>query len=132
MFSGWGYDLMARCDQGYLCCVCSEEVEQITESALYLRYVIGELDPEVLHLAPESHLQCTPTLSQFIADERFQPTAIVPESFAISSLDPDFVAQRRELVSRGYRRLWEIRESRARLQAVKDYPLSEVIKRWES
>jgi hypothetical protein len=123
---------MARCDQGYLCRMCGEEVDQITESALYLRYVIGEIDPEVLHLAPESHLKCTPTLSQFIVDTRFDATPSTSTHFAIENLDPDFVAHRRELVTRGYRRLWEIRESRARLQAVKDYPLPEVIERWQN
>ena len=123
---------MARCDQGYLCRVCGEEVEQITESTLYLRYVIGEIDPEVLHLAPESHLRCTPTLAQFIADERFEAIAPVEDAFAINSLDPDFAAQRQGLVTRGYRRLWEIREGRARLRAVNQYPLPEVIERWRT
>ena len=28
---------MARCDQGYLCDVCGQDVEAITESDLYLR-----------------------------------------------------------------------------------------------
>lgn len=121
---------MARCDQGYLCRVCGEEVEHITESTLYLRYVIGEIDPEVLHLAPESHLRCTPTLAQFITDVRFETIAPASDAFAIDSLDPDFVAQRKELVSRGYRRLWEIREGRARLRAVNQYPLPEAMKRW--
>jgi hypothetical protein len=123
---------MARCDQGYLCRVCGEEVEQITESTLYLRYVIGEIDPEVLHLVPESHLQCTPTLSQFIDDTRFEAIARVEDAFAIDSLDPDFAAQRKELVTRGYRRLWEIREGRARIRAVNQYPLPEVIERWRT
>jgi hypothetical protein len=98
---------MARCDQGYLCRVCGDEVDEITESSLYLRYVIGEIDPEVLHLAPESHLQCTPTLAQFIA-------------------------QRKELVTRGYQRLWEIRANRAHFRAVNQYPLPEIIDRWRT
>ena len=34
---------MARCDQGYLCEVCGAEVEEITESDLYLAYVLGEV-----------------------------------------------------------------------------------------
>jgi hypothetical protein len=123
---------MARCDQGYLCRVCGEEVDEITESALYLRYVIGEIDPEVLHLAPESHLKCTPTLAQFIADPRFEAVAPALGTFAIESLDPEFVAHRRELVTRGYCRLWEIQKSRARLRAVKDYPLPEVMERWQT
>ena len=41
---------MAKCEEGYLCEVCGGDVEAITDSDLYLRYVIGELDPEVLHM----------------------------------------------------------------------------------
>lgn len=123
---------MARCDQGYLCRVCGEEVEEITESALYLRFVIGEIDPEVLHLAPESHLRCTPTLAQFIADERFEAMPPPQGAFGIDSLDPGYVAQRTELVTRGFRRLWEIRKNRARIRAVNEYPLPEVVKRWRN
>ena len=36
-------ETMARCDQGYLCEVCGRDVEAITESDLYLRYVLGEV-----------------------------------------------------------------------------------------
>ena len=43
--------LMAKCDQGYLCEVCGHDVENMTDSDLYLRYVIGQLDPEMLHIA---------------------------------------------------------------------------------
>jgi hypothetical protein len=121
---------MARCDQGYLCRVCGDEVEEITESTLYLRYVIGEIDPEVLHLAPESHLRCHPTLAQFISDPRVGPLAPLASEFALSQLDPEYVTQRRELISRGYERLWEIRGARARIRTVQEYPLPEVIERW--
>ena len=43
---------MARCDQGYLCDVCGEEVESIRESDLYLRFVTGELSSNELLGAP--------------------------------------------------------------------------------
>jgi hypothetical protein len=40
---------MVACEQGYLCDVCGRDVEAITESDLYLRYVLGEVSlPEVL------------------------------------------------------------------------------------
>ena len=39
---------MAKCEEGYLCDVCGKDVEQLTDSDLYLRYVIGMLDPETL------------------------------------------------------------------------------------
>ena len=40
---------MAKCEEGYLCDVCGGDVAEITDSDLYLRYVIGEVDPETLH-----------------------------------------------------------------------------------
>ena len=64
---------MAICDQGYLCEVCREEVEAIDDSDLYLRFVLGEVDPETLHVSPERHLRCNPTLAQFIVAEGFEP-----------------------------------------------------------
>ena len=45
---------MARCDQGYLCEVCGEEVESIRESDLYLRFVTGELSSNELLAAPNA------------------------------------------------------------------------------
>ena len=44
---------MAKCDQGYLCEVCGTDVAEITDSDLYLRYVIGEIDSRALLAAPE-------------------------------------------------------------------------------
>ena len=55
---------MARCEQGYLCEVCGRDVGEITESDLYLRYVLGEVPPEQLHLLPERHIRCNPALAQ--------------------------------------------------------------------
>jgi hypothetical protein len=40
---------MARCDKGYLCDVCGEEVEEIVDSELYLRYVMGEVATRDTH-----------------------------------------------------------------------------------
>ena len=60
---------MARCEQGYLCEVCGQDVAEMTDSDLYLRYVLGEVDPETLHVQPERHLLCNPTLAQFIVAE---------------------------------------------------------------
>ena len=67
---------MAVCEQGYLCEVCGPDVADITESDLYLRYVLGEVDPETLHVAPERHLRCNPTLAQFIVAEGFAPVVV--------------------------------------------------------
>src|SRR5262249_36621270 len=65
--------VMARCDQGYLCDVCGEDVEQITESDLYLRYVLGEVSPLVLPKERERHIRCNPAVAQYIVDPAFAP-----------------------------------------------------------
>ena len=83
---------MVRCEQGYLCEVCGLEVEDVTGSDLYLRYVLGEVDPETLHVQPERHLACNPTLAQFIVADGF-PAVVVTGPFAKSELDPEFVAE---------------------------------------
>ncbi|MEX2138566.1 MAG: hypothetical protein WD894_04855 [Pirellulales bacterium] len=113
---------MAKCEEGYLCEVCGEDVAELTDSDLYLRYVIGLLDPEVLHTSRERHIRCNPTLAQFIVDDEFPPIS-VGGAFDKRLLDPIFVRQQETLVSRGYRRLKEI----AALDLpILDYPLPEV------
>jgi hypothetical protein len=121
---------MARCDQGYLCRVCGEEVEHITDSELYLRFVIGEIDPETLHISSECHLRCAPSFSQFINDERFEPLVHLDGPFAWSLLDREFVDARFKIVNRGYARLWAIRSERRKPLTVLEYPLPEVLSRW--
>jgi hypothetical protein len=117
---------MVRCEQGYLCEVCGLEVESIVDSDLYLRYVLGEVDPESLHLVPERHLRCNPTLAQFIVDVDFPPV-VVEGFFSKSALDPEFVAEEERRVTRGYRRLRELADSDL---AIIDYPLEEVRAKW--
>src|SRR5256885_5343232 len=63
---------MAKCDEGYRCEVCGRDVEAVTESDLYLRYVLGEVPLYRLHLSPERHIRCNPALSPYIADPRFE------------------------------------------------------------
>jgi hypothetical protein len=113
---------MAKCDEGYLCDLCGLDVANMTDSDLYLRYVIGLLDPEVLHTTKERHLRCDPILAQYIVDDRFAPV-VVDGPFDKRTLDPAFVRDQESLVTRGYRRLYEIgREG----QAIIDYPLPEI------
>ncbi|MEQ1824341.1 MAG: hypothetical protein ABL921_00260 [Pirellula sp.] len=122
---------MARCDQGYLCRVCGDEVEHITDSELYLRFVIGEVDPEMLHLLKECHLRCSPAFSQFIADDRFGTPVIAEGPFGLLELDKDFVETRSALIAKGYDRLWAIRTERKNPLTVPEYPLPEVRLRWK-
>jgi hypothetical protein len=117
---------MARCDEGYRCEVCGEDVEGIWESDLYLRYVIGQVDPEQLHVAPERHLRCNPILAQFIRHEGFRPIE-VEGAFDKRLLDAAFVRQQEKLVTRGWLRLQELR-SCGELSML-EYPLPEVIER---
>ncbi len=121
---------MARCDQGYLCRVCNAEVEDIVDSELYLRFIIGEIDPETLHTSRECHLRCNALLSQFISDSRFEPRTIVDGDFSMHSLDSEFVRVRSDLINRGYARLWEIMQDEVGM-AVIDYPLEEVQSKWK-
>jgi hypothetical protein len=114
---------MAKCDKGYLCSICGEAVDSITESELYLKYVIGMIDPESLHIATERHLRCNPALAQFITDERF-PHVACPGEFDKRQLDPEFVQQRETLVTRGWQRLCELAKGRAGV-SILEYPLPE-------
>jgi hypothetical protein len=117
---------MARCEQGYLCEVCGQEVEEITDSDLYLRYVLGEVDPETLHVRPERHIACNPTLAQFIVAESFAPVRI-DGPFAKEGLDPEFVAAEEARVTRGYLRLVELPGLGL---PITEYPLPEARARW--
>ena len=119
---------MVRCEQGYLCEVCGADVEDLTDSDLYLRYVLGEVDPETLHVQPERHLRCNPTLAQFIVVEGFEPI-VVEGPFAKSGLDPEFVAEEDARVTRGYRRLLELP---ALGVPITEYPLPEAQARWRA
>ena len=113
---------MAKCEEGYLCEVCGEDVEEINDSDLYLRYVIGMIDPETLHTTSERHIRCNPALAQFIVDDDFEPVAIEGD-FDKRQLDESFVHDRQTLITRGYRRLKEL----AHLDLpIVDYPLPEV------
>ena len=113
---------MAKCDEGYLCEVCGEEVEHLTDSDLYLRYVIGMIDPETLHTTPERHIRCNPVLAQFIQDDEFEDI-IIDGEFDRRRLDPEFANQREQLVTRGWRRLKELADLDL---PIVDYPLPEV------
>lgn len=118
---------MAKCDEGYRCEVCGRDVDDITESDLYLRYVIGQVDPETLHTSPERHIRCNPTLAQFIVDEEFEVVEVAGGS-GKQNLDPQYVGQQQALVTRGWQRLREISGSEI---AIIDYPLPEVRSRYE-
>lgn len=98
---------MARCDEGYLCEVCSQPVDPMTESDLYLRFIIGQVPAEKLTAEPERHIRCNPVQAQFIVDDDFEPV-VVEGPFSKTELDADYVRQQEDLVTRGWKRLHEV------------------------
>ncbi len=116
---------MARCEQGYLCEVCGEEVEDVSESDLYLRYIIGQIETRDLLSAPERHIRCNPVQAQFIVDPAFEPV-VVGGPFAKEHLDAADVRRQEDLTTRGWRRLQEVKQLGI---PVSDYPLPEVLAR---
>ncbi|MFV0443161.1 MAG: hypothetical protein ACK5Q5_06290 [Planctomycetaceae bacterium] len=112
---------MAHCERGYLCEVCGDEVDDITDSDLYLRFIIGEITARQLLAAPERHLRCNPTLAQFIADENFEPVSVTGP-FSKQELDASDAARRQSLVTRGWQRLQVVRDLGL---PISDYPLPE-------
>lgn len=118
---------MAKCEEGYRCDRCGQNVEEILDSDLYLRYVLGWVDPETLHSAKERHIRCNPALAQYIDDAQFSPISIEGD-FDKRLLDSAFVSERTALVTRAWRRLREVVEQN--VQSVVDYPLPEVQKKW--
>ena len=114
---------MAKCDEGYLCDVCGQDVATLGDSDLYLRYIIGMLDPEVLHTTPERHIRCNPSLAQYIVDSNFEPV-VVEGPFDKRTLDDEYVRSQEELLTRGWRRLLEVAGGEL---PIVEYPLPEVI-----
>lgn len=110
---------MARCDEGYLCEVCGQPVDEIADSDLYLRYVIGEVPLGALRTAPERHIRCNPVQAQFIVAEEFEPV-VVEGWFDKRRLDPQQVRAKEDLITRGWRRLQTLAASSLR---VDQYPL---------
>jgi len=114
---------MAKCDEGYLCDVCGQDVATLAESDLYLRYIVGMLDPEVLHTTPERHLRCNPSLAQYIVADDFEPV-VVDGPFDKRTQDVIYVREQEQQLTRGWRRLNEVA---GKDLPIVDYPLPEVI-----
>jgi hypothetical protein len=116
------HSAMARCERGYLCEVCGQDVGEITDSDLYLRYVLGEAPAEQLHLIRERHIRCNPALAQYIVDSAF-PAVLCDGPFAKQHMDPSFAAEEEARVTRGWRRLQELPSLGL---PIIDYPLPSV------
>jgi hypothetical protein len=117
---------VVACEQGYLCEVCGKDVESITDSDLYLRYIMGEVSPLELPTMRERHIRCNPALAQYIVHEAFEPVKC-EGGFARENLDADYAADQEKLVTRAWLRLQEV----ARMGVpITEYPLPEVQAAW--
>jgi hypothetical protein len=114
---------MAKCNQGYLCRVCGRDVEDIVDSDLYLRYILGQVEAETLHTTPECHIRCNPVLAQFIVDDAFSPVVVVEGDFDKRRLDEAYRSRQELLVTRAWRRLRDVSKSDLPLT---EYPLSAI------
>jgi hypothetical protein len=116
---------MAGCERGYLCTVCGQDVEEITDSELYLRYVLGDVEWDALDRSPERHIRCNPILAQFILDDAFASVE-VDGPFAKAQLDPEFVKMEEARLTSGYLRLHELKGANL---PISEYPLPHVLAR---
>ncbi len=113
---------MANCDEGYLCEVCEQPVDEIVDSDLYLRYILGELDYSQLAVRPERHIRCNPSQAQFIVDDAFE-LVIMEGVFAKCELDAASVGEQEDRVTRAWQRLQEVAGSGI---PIDEYPLANV------
>ncbi|MDA0282699.1 MAG: hypothetical protein O3B86_05040 [Planctomycetota bacterium] len=117
-------NLMAKCDEGYICDICGGAVDEIVDSDLYLRFVIGQAQESELTKSAERHIRCNPVQAQFIVHEDFE-AVIVEGPFDKRLLDPEHVRQQEDLITRGWLR---IREVTGAGLPVSEYPLKPPLK----
>jgi hypothetical protein len=117
---------MARCDEGYLCDVCGQDVAAIVDSDLYLRYVLGEVSPLELPNQRERHIRCNPATAQYIVSAEFEPV-VCDGLFAKATLDAEYVREQEQRVTRAWRRLQELPTLGA---PITEYPVPEVRAAW--
>jgi hypothetical protein len=91
----------------------------ITDSNLYLLYVLGEVPVEQLPTLADCHIRCNPALAQYIIDPAFPPVRC-ESVFAKEALDAEFVTAEEARVTRGWRRLQELPASGL---PIVEYPL---------
>ena len=97
---------MARCDEGYPCSRCGQPVKNLLESALYVRYVLGEYEIHELFTAPDCHLHCDYELARFIRHEKFTPPE-KPVGFEVPPLTEAERLDREQQVTAAWVRLRE-------------------------
>jgi len=111
---------MAACNEGYHCDRCGEYVEDVRDSELYLRYVLGAVPAEELPREPERHIHCCPEFAQFIVDAGFVPVRCDDPDLDKAGLPEAVRAGQERLFTAAWRRLQEVAGSGL---PVDDYPL---------
>ena len=111
---------VAGCDKGYYCDRCDGYVENVRESELYLRFVIGAVPHDRLRTEPERHIRCTPEFAQFIVDDAFEPVTCDEPAIDKRNLPEDVRGRQEALFTRAWRRLQEVAGAAI---PVEDYPL---------
>jgi hypothetical protein len=89
--------------------------------------VLGEVQPEQLHLLRERHIRCNPAMAQYIVAPAFE-TISYDGPFAKAHLDPAFVMEQEIKVTRAWKRLQELP---ALGLPIIEYPLPEVRANWK-
>lgn len=111
---------MANCDEGYNCDRCGEYVENVMESELYLRYVLGVVPVEELPREPERHIRCGTEFAQFIVDPDFPPVVCEDPGLDKRRLPEEVRLRQEEVFTRAWRRLQEVHGSGI---PVSEYPI---------
>ncbi|MEZ6139890.1 MAG: hypothetical protein R3B84_04885 [Zavarzinella sp.] len=99
-----------KCDEGYICDVCGSDVASILDSDLYLRYLLGEIELENLHLHQERHIRCNPAVAQYIVHTAFAPCTMTGP-FAKDNFDAEFVAKETARITHAWLALQKIPQS---------------------
>lgn len=113
---------MANCDEGYNCDRCGAYVENVEESELYLRYVLGAVPHSELPREPERHIRCAPEFAQFIVDPDFEPVLCDDPALDKRNLPAEVREAQERLFTRAWRRLREVRKLGI---PVEEYPLQD-------
>jgi hypothetical protein len=101
---------MSNCDEGYNCDRCGKYVENIRESELYLRYVIGAVPHAELPREPERHIRCAPEFAQYIVDPAFEAVPCEDAALSKQGLPEDVRVRQEELFTKAWLRLQELAE----------------------
>ncbi|MHC4223370.1 MAG: hypothetical protein ACYSX0_10840 [Planctomycetota bacterium] len=110
---------MAGCDSGYYCDRCGEYVENVRDSELYLRYILGAVPLDQLRKEPERHLCCAPEFAQFIVDPGYMPVECADPAIDKRNLPVEVRERQERLFTKAWRRLQEVAGSAT---PVDEYP----------